>query len=77
MLRGGAQETIYLQPPPHKPRRHCLSLGRLLRKLRSGKVGCKLPASSSGKRNQAFQSRRRQQLHLHMHLKGISSFRKG
>lgn len=53
-LGGGARETIYLQPPPHKPRRHCLSPGRLLRKLRSGKVGCKLPVSSSGERNHAF-----------------------
>lgn len=54
MLSGGAQETTYLQPPLHKPQRHCLSLGRLLRKLRSGKVGCKGPVSSSGKRNHAF-----------------------
>lgn len=53
-LGGGARETIYLQPPPHKPRRHCLSPGRLLRKLRSRKVGCKLPVSSSGERNHAF-----------------------
>lgn len=54
MLSGAAQETTSLQPPLHKPRRHCLSPGRLLRKLRSGKVGCKLPVSSSGKRNHAF-----------------------
>lgn len=54
MLGGGAQETTCLQPPLHKPWRHCLSLGRSLKKLRSGKVGCKLPVSSSGKRNHAF-----------------------
>lgn len=53
-LGGGARETTYLKAPPQKPRRHCLSPGRSLRKLRSGKVGCKLPVSSSGERNHAF-----------------------
>lgn len=37
ILHRGTQETRYLQPSLHKPQRHCVSLGRLLRKLRSGK----------------------------------------
>lgn len=77
MLGGGAQETTYLQAPLHKPRRHCLSLGRSLKKLRNGKVGCKLPVSRSGKRNHAFLEQEEATAVSTLALKGHQLFQEG
>lgn len=71
------RDNINLQPSLSKPRRNRLSLGRLLRKLRSGKVGYTLPGSSSEKSPRVFRVEGNSYSHVrNAHLQDISSSRK-